>query len=62
METRTREATGETLRVPPRNRRKQGRVYNRTTGKSPEDARGTEGAVVVPKRGNARGAKGPYYS
>ena len=62
MGTRTRQATGETLRVPPRNRRKQGRLYNRSTGKSTEDARGTEGSVVVVKRGNARGAKGPYCS
>jgi hypothetical protein len=62
MGPRTREATGETLRVPPRTRRKQGRGYNRFTGQSPEDARGTEGSVVAQQRGNARGAKGPYWS
>jgi len=60
METRTHKATGEALRVPPRNRRKQGRLYNRSTGKATEDARVAEGSVVVVKRGNARGAKGPY--
>jgi len=59
METRTREATGETLRVPPRNRRKQGRLYNRSTGKATEDAREADGSVVAMKRGNACGAKGP---
>jgi hypothetical protein len=59
MGTRTREATGETLRVPPRKRRKQGRLSNRSTGKSPEDARETEGSVGAKKRGSARGAQGP---
>jgi hypothetical protein len=60
MGTRTREATGETLRVPPRNRRKQGRLYHRSTGKSTEGARGADGSVVALKRGQACGAKGPY--
>jgi len=52
-------------RDPPRPAAKsaeQGRLSNRTTGKSTEDARGTEGSVVVVKRGKARGAKGPYWS
>jgi hypothetical protein len=60
--TRTREAPGETLRVPPRKRRKQGRLYNRSPGTSTADARGTEGSVGVVKRGNARGAQDGYGS
>jgi hypothetical protein len=37
-------------------------LYNRSPGKSTEDARVAEGSVVVVKRDNARGAKGPYCS
>jgi hypothetical protein len=59
MGTRTRQATGEALLIPPGNRRsKVGRITN--NGKSTEDERVAEGSVVVAKRGNACGAKGPY--
>jgi hypothetical protein len=40
----------------------QGRSYNRSPGKATEDERVAEGSVVAVKRGNARGAKGPYCS
>ena len=61
MVTRTREATGETLLVPSRNRwSKVGRI-TRAPGKLAEDERVAAGSVGAVKRGNARGAKGPYY-
>ena len=60
MGTRTRQATGEALLIPPGNRRsKVGRITG-NPGKSTEDERVAEGSVVVRKRGNACGAKGPY--
>ena len=60
--TRTCRATGEALLVPSRNRRSQvGRITG-TPGKSAEDERVEDGPVVAMKRGNARGAKGPYCS
>src|SRR6266581_5212433 len=61
MGTRPREATGATRRVPPRNRRKQGRLSNRSTGKATEDARETEGSVGAEQREKTRGAKGPSW-
>jgi len=55
---RTRRTPGETLLVPPRNRRsKVGRITG-NTGKPVEDEREAEGPVGARKRGNARGAKG----
>ena len=60
--TRTCRATGEALLVPSRNRRSQvGRITG-GPGKSAEDERVEDGSVVATKRGNARGAKGPYCS
>ena len=60
--TRTRRATGEALLVPSRKRRSQvGRITGEP-GKSAEDERVEDGSVVATKRGNARGAKGPYCS
>ena len=59
MGPRPREAPGEPRRAPPRQRRQHGRVSNRSTGTSPEDARGPEGAVGAVPRGKARGATGP---
>ena len=57
--TRTRQATGEAVLVPSRNRRsKVGRITG-GTGKSTEDETVAAGSVVALKRGNARGAKGP---
>src|ERR1700730_12115217 len=59
--TRTCEATGEALLVPPRNRRsKVGRITGET-GKSAEDERVAAGSVVATKRSNVRGAKGTCY-
>jgi len=58
--TRTRRATGEAVLVPARNRWSQvGRITG-DTGKSAEDETVAAGSVVAMKRGNARGAKGPY--
>ena len=55
--TRTRRATGETLLVPPRNRRSWvGRITG-APGKSADDERVAEGSAVAGRRGNARGAK-----
>jgi hypothetical protein len=60
--TRTRRATGETLLVPPRNRRSWvGRITG-APGKSADDERVAEGPAVAVRRGNARGAKGPCCS
>ena len=59
--TRTCQATGEALLVPPRNRRsKVGRITGET-GKSVEDERVAAGSVVAMKRSNVRGAKGPCH-
>ena len=59
--TRTRRATGEVLLVPPGNRWSQvGRITG-APGKAVEDERMEDGLVVAGKRGNARGAKGPYW-
>src|SRR5215470_6880512 len=60
--TRTHQATGETLLVPTR---KGGSWVGRitgNTGKAADDERVAEGPVVAGKRGNARGAKGPCCS
>ena len=59
--TRTRRATGEVLLVPPRKRGSQvGRITG-APGKSADDERTEDGLVVAKKRGNARGAKEPYW-
>ena len=60
--TRTRRATGEVLLVPPGKRRSQGGRITGAPGKAAEDERMEDGPVVAEKRGNARGAKGPYWS
>src|SRR5215510_176585 len=60
MGTRTRQATGEALLIPPGNRRSKVSRITGNPGKSTEDERVAEGSVVVVKRGNACGAKGPY--
>ena len=59
MVTRTCQATGEALLVPPRNSAEQGRPYNWETGKAAEGERESDGSAVAMKWGNARGAKGP---
>lgn len=57
--TRTRQATGETVLAPSRNRRsKVGRITAQS-GKSVEGETVEAGPVVAMKRGNARGARGP---
>jgi len=57
--TRTRQATGETVLAPSRNRwNKVGRI-TANRGKSAEGETVAAGSVVAVKRGNARGAKGP---
>ena len=57
--TRADRATGETVLVPSRNRWSQvGRISGDPV-KSAEDETVPAGSVVVVKRGNARGAKGP---
>jgi hypothetical protein len=61
METRTRSATGEALLIPPGNRRSKGGRITGDPGKSTEDERVAEGSAVALKRGNACGAKGPYW-
>ena len=60
--TRTHQATGETLLVPTR---KGGSWVSRitgNTGKSADDERVAEGFAVAMKRSNARGAKEPCCS
>ena len=58
--TRAYRATGETVLVPARNCWNQvGRISGDTV-KSAEDETVAAGSAVVVKRGNARGAKGPY--
>ena len=57
--TRTCRATGEAVHVPPRNRRSKVRRITGDPGKSMEDETVAAGSVVVMKRGNSRGAKGP---
>ena len=52
-------ATGETLLVPSRERRKKVARITGAPGKSSEDERESDGLVVAMKRGNARGAKEP---
>jgi len=60
--TRTRQATGETVLAPSRNRRRKvGRITGEP-GKSTEGKTVAAGPVVAEKRGNARGAKGPCCS
>jgi hypothetical protein len=61
MTTRTHRATGETLPVPMRNHWSKVSLITRDTGKWTEDGRVAEGPVRAMKRGNARGAKGPYF-
>ncbi len=60
--TRTRRATGEALLVPPGKRRSQVRPITSVPGKWVEGERVEDGLVVAEKRGNARGAKEPYWS
>jgi len=60
--TRTRRATGEALLVPPGKRRSQVRPITSVPGKWAEGERVEDGLVVAGKRGNARGAKEPYWS
>ena len=58
--TRACRATGEAVLVPPRNRWSQvGRITG-ASGKPAEDETVAAGFVVAMRRGNARGAKGPY--
>src|SRR5437867_7351182 len=60
--TRRHPATGETLLVPPRNRRNQvGRITG-APGKAADGERVADGPGVARKRGKARGAKGPCCS
>ena len=61
MTTRTHRATGETLTVPMRNHWSKVSFITRDTGKWTEDGRVAEGPVRAMRRGNARGAKGPYF-
>ena len=61
MQTRTLQLTGEAFLVPARNRWSQVDRITGNTGKSVDDEKVAEGSVVAVKRGNARGAKGPYY-
>jgi len=61
MTTRAHRATGEALTVPMRNHRRKVSLITRNTGKWTEDGRVTEGPVRAMKRGNARGAKRPYF-
>ena len=59
---RTRQATGETLLVPPRNRRSRvGRITG-SPGKAADGERVADGPAEAMRRGNARGAKGPCCS
>jgi len=59
---RTRQATGETLLVPPRNRRSRvGRITG-SPGKAADGERVADGPEEAMRRGNARGAKGPCCS
>jgi len=57
--TRTCRATGEAVLVPPRNRRSKVGHITGTPGKLAEDETVAAGSVVVMKRGNSRGTKGP---
>ena len=57
--TRTWQATGETVLVPPRNRGSRSAVSPASTGKSAEDETVAARLVVAGKRDNARGAKEP---
>jgi hypothetical protein len=43
-------------------RRGAGKPYNRSTGKSADGERASEGPIVVMKRSNVRGAKRPCWS
>src|SRR2546425_1196741 len=59
---RTRQAAGETLLVPPRNRRSWvGRITG-FPGKAADGERVADVPAVAMRRGNARGAKGPCCS
>ncbi len=59
--TRTRRATGEALLAPLRKRWSQVHSITSDPGKWADGERVTDGSVVAMKRGNARGAKGPYW-
>jgi hypothetical protein len=59
--TRMHPATGETLLVPPRNRRSGAGPITRGPGKWAADERVADGPGVATRRGNARGAKGPCW-
>ncbi len=60
--TRARRATGETLLVPPRNRRKRVGPITSAPGKWADGERVADGPEVAMRRGNARGAKGSCCS
>ena len=59
MQTRTLQLTGEAFLVPHRNVRRKPSHITGNTGKSAEGETVAAGSVVVTKRGNSRGAKGP---
>jgi hypothetical protein len=59
--TRTRRATGEALLAPLRKRRSHVQAITSNPGKWADGERVTDGSVVATKRGNGRGAKGPYW-
>jgi hypothetical protein len=61
METRAHWATGEALLAPGRKARRKIGPITKALGKWDEGKRVAEGFVVAGKRGNARGAKGPYW-
>ena len=58
--TRACRATGETVLVPSRNRWSKVGCITGAIGKATEDETAAARSVVAGKRGNARGAKGPY--
>jgi len=57
--TRKRQATGETVLVPLRNRWSKVRRITGNTGKASEGETVAAGSVGAMRRGNTRGAKGP---
>jgi hypothetical protein len=60
--TRTHQATGEALLVPPRKGRSRVDPITSAPGKRVTDERVADGPIVATRRGNARGAKGPCWS
>ena len=59
--TRTRRATGEALLAPPRKRWSHVQAMTSDPGKWADGERVTDGPAVALKRGNVRGAMGPYW-